>query len=213
VGPILGQNYGARRYDRLISTMRDSLVFITLYTLVTWAVLALFRNQIADIFGATGEARDVIVFFCLFVAGSFMFNGMLFVANAAFNNLGYALYSTSSTGAARRWVSSRSSGSALSGTELRGAGRLRPGSRGVRSGLDRRVLPGDCRKSKTATAARPDELVVRAFAAGQSAFTSGKASTLVNRGSADRLKKANAASRSRLSCSSTPSEPQGSPWP
>jgi putative MATE family efflux protein len=56
VGPILGQNYGARRYDRLMSTMRDSLVFITIYTLVTWAILALFRNQIADIFGATGEA-------------------------------------------------------------------------------------------------------------------------------------------------------------
>lgn len=94
VGPILGQNYGARRFDRLVSTMRDSLIFILCYTLVTWAILALFRNQIADLFGATGEARDVILFFCLFVAGSFVFNGMLFVANAAFNNLGFALYST-----------------------------------------------------------------------------------------------------------------------
>jgi Na+-driven multidrug efflux pump len=28
------------------------------------------------------------------VAGSFLFNGTLFVANAAFNNLGFALYST-----------------------------------------------------------------------------------------------------------------------
>ncbi|OCW57114.1 MATE family efflux transporter [Hoeflea olei] len=94
VGPILGQNYGARRYDRLRRTMRDSLVFILIYTLVAWAMLALLRNQIADLFGATGEAREVIVFFCLFVAASFIFNGMLFVANAAFNNLGFALYST-----------------------------------------------------------------------------------------------------------------------
>ena len=94
VGPILGQNFGAKRYDRLISTMRDSLVFIIIYTLAAWALLALFRNQIADLFGAVGEAREVIVFFCLFVAGSFVFNAMLFVANAAFNNLGFALYST-----------------------------------------------------------------------------------------------------------------------
>jgi len=94
VGPILGQNYGAKRYDRLISTLRDSLVFILIYTVVAWALLALFRNQIADLFGAVGAAREVIVFFCLFVAGSFIFNGMLFVANAAFNNLGFALYST-----------------------------------------------------------------------------------------------------------------------
>ncbi len=93
VGPILGQNYGARRYDRLVSTMRDSFLFITLYTLAVWAVLALLRNPIADLFGAVGQSREIIAFFCLFVAGSFLFNGLLFVANAAFNNLGFPLYS------------------------------------------------------------------------------------------------------------------------
>ena len=39
-------------------------------------------------------ARELIVFFCTFVAGSFVFNGAVFVANAAFNNLGFVLYST-----------------------------------------------------------------------------------------------------------------------
>ena len=47
-----------------------------------------------DAFRAHGLARELIVFFCLFVAGSFLFNGALFVANAAFNNLGFAFYST-----------------------------------------------------------------------------------------------------------------------
>ena len=94
VGPILGQNYGARKFDRVTETMRDSLIFIVLYSLVMWGLLALFRDQIATLFGMEGEARSIIVFFCLFVAGSFLFNGMLFVANAAFNNLGFALYST-----------------------------------------------------------------------------------------------------------------------
>ena len=45
-------------------------------------------------FGANGDAASLMRFFCLFVAGSFMFNGALFVANAAFNNLGFPLYST-----------------------------------------------------------------------------------------------------------------------
>ena len=94
VGPIIGQNIGARRYDRTRETLRDALVFILIYVLLVWGLLALFAGQIAGIFGATGDARDLIVFFCQFAAASFFFYGALFVANAAFNNLGYATYST-----------------------------------------------------------------------------------------------------------------------
>ena len=94
VGPILGQNLGARRYDRLHSTMTDSLKVVVVYVLVMWLLMALFSGVIADAFGATGEGREVIVFFCQFVAASFVFNGAVFVANAAFNNLGFVLYST-----------------------------------------------------------------------------------------------------------------------
>ncbi len=94
VGPILGQNLGARQFDRIRSTMNDSFKVVVVYSLVVWALLALFHNLINDIFGAEGATRDLISFFCLFVAGTFLFNGMLFVANAAFNNLGYPVYST-----------------------------------------------------------------------------------------------------------------------
>lgn len=94
VGPILGQNYGARLYDRLTQTMRDSLLFTLVYVLAVWALLALFSHPIADLFGAKGQARDLIVFFCTLVAGSFLFNGAIFVASAAFNNLGFPTYST-----------------------------------------------------------------------------------------------------------------------
>ena len=94
VGPILGQNLGAGRYDRLRSTMMDSLKVVVVYVLLTWLVLALLSGVIANAFGATGEGREVIVFFCQFIAVSFVFNGAVFVANAAFNNLGFALYST-----------------------------------------------------------------------------------------------------------------------
>ena len=180
VGPILGQNYGARRYDRLISTMRDSLVFIMIYSLFTWAILALFRNQIADLFGARDEARDIIIFFCLFVAGSFIFNGMLFVANAAFNNLGFALYSTvfnwsrSTLGVIPFvWLGSQWYGAsgALAGY---GLGAVVFGLASVIVSF--RVISkiGD----KDGGGNEPDAIPVHAPPAGQSAFTSGKASTL-----------------------------------
>ncbi len=94
IGPIIGQNFGAQRFDRVQSTMRDALKVTLVYVLAVWVLLAVLGGPIADLFRSTPQARELIVFFCVFVAGSFLFNGALFVANAAFNNLGYAFYST-----------------------------------------------------------------------------------------------------------------------
>ncbi len=94
IGPIIGQNFGALRFDRIQSTIRDSLKVTLVYVLVVWALLALGGGLLADLFRAGPQAHELIVFFCVFVAGSYLFNGALFVANAAFNNLGYAFYST-----------------------------------------------------------------------------------------------------------------------
>ena len=94
VGPILSQNYGAHNFDRVTKTMWDSLMFGLLYCLAVWLLLALTYPFIIDVFSAEQDAARLIRFFCLFVAGSFIFNGALFVSNAAFNNLGFAIYST-----------------------------------------------------------------------------------------------------------------------
>ncbi len=94
VGPIIGQNLGAGLHHRIYLTMRDSLALTTVYVLVVWAVIAIFAGGIANLFDAEGAARDLVVFFCHIVAASFLFNGALFVSNAAFNNLGHAVYST-----------------------------------------------------------------------------------------------------------------------
>lgn len=94
IGPIIGQNLGAQQFDRIRSTVSDSLKVTLVYVLFIWLVLTLTRNLIAQAFGAQGQAHDLIVFFCVVVSASFIFNGTLFVANAAFNNLGYAFYST-----------------------------------------------------------------------------------------------------------------------
>ena len=94
VGPILGQNLGARQFERISSTMWNSLAFAFIYTMVVWALLAFFADNITRAFGLAGEAAELIKFFCLIIGGTYVFQGGLFVANAAFNNLGYPFYST-----------------------------------------------------------------------------------------------------------------------
>lgn len=94
IGPIIGQNYGAGLYDRVRQAVLDSLLVTIVYTLVVWLVLFLARDFITAAFQLTSEAAELVDFFINIVIVTFLFNGALFVANATFNNLGYATYST-----------------------------------------------------------------------------------------------------------------------
>lgn len=94
VGAIFGQNVGARRFDRVRKTLRDSALFTAVYVLVIWLLLFLGTDAINWAFHATGRTAEMIAFYCLWAAPTFIFTGALFVANAAFNNLGFASYST-----------------------------------------------------------------------------------------------------------------------
>ncbi|MCK0207000.1 MATE family efflux transporter [Starkeya koreensis] len=94
IGPVIGQNVGAGRYDRVRQSIRDSLMLTLVYVLAVWAVLALSRNLVAGVFGLSAEGVHLVAFFCLYAAGAYVFFGALFVANAAFNNLGAPLLST-----------------------------------------------------------------------------------------------------------------------
>jgi putative MATE family efflux protein len=94
VGPIIGQNFGAKNFGRVRKALYDGLKFSAVYTLITSALLFAFRHQLSDVFLASGRTKELILFFCTFVAVSWAFAGAQFVANAAFNNLGRAPLST-----------------------------------------------------------------------------------------------------------------------
>ena len=94
VGPIIGQNYGAKFYDRVRETISKSFVIIIIYCIIVSFVLYLLKDSIANLFNAQGEAQRLIVLFCIWVAILTIFRGFLFVANASFNNLDKAQYST-----------------------------------------------------------------------------------------------------------------------
>lgn len=94
VGPIIGQNYGAKLYDRVRETVGKSFVIIVIYSIVVSFLLFLLKEEIVAIFKVDGEAERLIILFCIWVAILVIFRGFLFVANASFNNLDKAKYST-----------------------------------------------------------------------------------------------------------------------
>ncbi|MFN6979687.1 MAG: MATE family efflux transporter, partial [Gemmobacter sp.] len=94
VGPIIGQNFGAGNTARVRRGFLDSLLFCGIVTVLIAAVLYALRAAIADLFNATGDARALVYLFCGPLALLWFFNGAIFAANAAFNNLGHPYYST-----------------------------------------------------------------------------------------------------------------------
>jgi len=94
IGPILGQNYGAERFDHVRRTLIDSMILITVYCAVMWIALILLREPAIRVFGASGDGAALIRFFCIYIAPTWLFVGATFVANAAFNNLGFPKWSS-----------------------------------------------------------------------------------------------------------------------
>jgi Na+-driven multidrug efflux pump len=94
VGPIIGQNAGAGRMDRVRRAFTDGLIFTGIVTLAVSAILFVLRGPIADLFQATDVTRDLIFLFCGPLSLLFFFNGVIFVSNAACNNLGRPFLST-----------------------------------------------------------------------------------------------------------------------
>ncbi|WP_108812186.1 MATE family efflux transporter [Sphingorhabdus sp. Alg231-15] len=87
VGPIIGQNFGALKFDRIRLTIKQAMGFAFGYTLLIWPLLFLLQGPISDLFNLQGEGRDVFWLFAVYLTPLFFFNGMLFIANAACNNL------------------------------------------------------------------------------------------------------------------------------
>jgi putative MATE family efflux protein len=94
IGPILAQNWGAGRFDRMRGVLREAVRVTLAYVAVVWLVLALARGPLAALFGLHGVAAELFGFFCSVGGAIWFFNGLLFLGNAAFNNLGFPVRST-----------------------------------------------------------------------------------------------------------------------
>ncbi len=94
IGPVLGQNWGAQRYDRMKQILKDALNFTIIYVAGVWLILYLVRVPITEAFHAQGLTAELVQFFCQLSGPIWFFVGLVFVSNASFNNLGYPLLST-----------------------------------------------------------------------------------------------------------------------
>ncbi len=102
IGPILAQNWGAARFDRMGDTLRSCVTATLVYAATVWLLLILLRWPLAGLFGLKDEAAELFAFFCLVGGAIWFFNGLLFLGNAAFNNLGFPLRSSLLNWAGRR---------------------------------------------------------------------------------------------------------------
>lgn len=94
IGPIIGQNAGAAQFDRVRSAFIEGLKFMAGYVLIAAAILYMLQDPLIRSFQAEGVAAELIALFCSGLALTYLFSGLLFVANAGFNNLGRPHYST-----------------------------------------------------------------------------------------------------------------------
>ncbi|MGU3536763.1 MATE family efflux transporter [Methylobacterium sp. A54F] len=94
IGPILGQNWGAGRFDRMRAVLSGGAAVTAGYVATVWLALILARGPLTSLFALTGEAADLFGFFCLVSGAVWFFNGLLFLSNASFNNLGAPFLST-----------------------------------------------------------------------------------------------------------------------
>lgn len=94
VGPVLGQNLGARQWDRVREGFDVSILTALGFTAVAWLALALAVEPLIALFRATGETAEILRIYCIYLSPMFAFLGILFVANAALNALGHPHWPT-----------------------------------------------------------------------------------------------------------------------
>jgi putative MATE family efflux protein len=55
IQPIIGYNYGAKNYHRVVDTLRTATVFAIAMLTVGWIIILIFAEPLCRIFGATGS--------------------------------------------------------------------------------------------------------------------------------------------------------------
>jgi len=94
VGPIIGQNFGAKLYDRVRLSVKRAIEFTTCYVAIVASTIFILQDQIVFAFNMQGDSAELIHFYCTWLCVTFIFNGILFIANTTCNNLGSPNMST-----------------------------------------------------------------------------------------------------------------------
>lgn len=94
VGPIIGQNFGAGRTDRVLGAFREAMIFTAVVTVIASGLLFMARPGLEMLFALDGPSKSLVFLFAGPLSLLWFFNGLIFVSNAACNNMGHPFYST-----------------------------------------------------------------------------------------------------------------------
>lgn len=86
--PVIGQNWGAMKYDRVHKTINQAIGFNLIWSLVMAAVLAVFAKPIAGLFSDDPAVAKVTVLFFWIVPVSFALGNLVFGWASSFNAMG-----------------------------------------------------------------------------------------------------------------------------
>jgi len=94
IGPFVGQNWGAKRLERVSLGIRAAYQFSMLWGLAVGILLYLFAASIVVLIDDNPVAGAVAINYLILVPVSYGVWGVLMVASASFNSLGHPLPST-----------------------------------------------------------------------------------------------------------------------
>jgi putative MATE family efflux protein len=83
--PLISQNFGAAKMDRVRQAYSLSLRFVVVWQLVVYAILWLLSGVIANAFAEEQKVADLIQLFLLIVPLGYGFQGVTILTNSSFN--------------------------------------------------------------------------------------------------------------------------------
>jgi Na+-driven multidrug efflux pump len=94
IGPFVGQNLGAARYDRIASSLRQSFLFCLAWGIVVAVSVGVFAMPLTRLFTEEIAVVKVATLYLWVVPLSYGMAGIIMIANASFNGLGKPLPAT-----------------------------------------------------------------------------------------------------------------------
>ncbi len=91
--PILSYNYGAKKHDRIIKTVRLGMSCAVIYMLAGLAVFEIMPDKLLMIFSASENVMNIGVTALHIIALSFIFAGIGIVSSTVFQSIGNPLHS------------------------------------------------------------------------------------------------------------------------
>lgn len=88
MGPMIGQNWGASRFDRVNQTLRTAISFAVLWSLTVAALLAVLAKPIAQIFTDDPEIIEIARFYFVLVPITYALGNLVHGWSSAFNAMG-----------------------------------------------------------------------------------------------------------------------------